>query len=311
MLSVGIDYHAGVWKLALWDEDCEATLHAFSDLAPLLGCLDDIRASSPAVPIVLPSGFGVPLMRARDLLDRDIGEMTLAPPDADGGLAALLAEARPRLPRAFCIPAVKLLPTVPVHRKRNRLDLGTADALCATVWTLYNLRRAGRDRAAPSFLLATIDRAGRVLIVVREGRVVDGIGRMAAGMGEPAPAFWREFVEGRGIGSRRPRDPDRTDADGRGDAAGFWEALAKEIHALLHYYGLPQLVLSGERRAEAAAALGDGLAALPAASPTDGYEAALGAAVLAGGLTGGPTAWTVDALGLRETRERVFDWLTA
>jgi predicted butyrate kinase (DUF1464 family) len=78
----------------------------------------------------------------------------------------------------------------------------------------------------------------------------------------------------------------------------------------LHYYGLPQLVLCGERRAEAAAALGDGLATLPAAAPTDGYEAALGAAVLAGGLTGGPTAWIVDALGLRETRERVFDWLT-
>jgi predicted butyrate kinase (DUF1464 family) len=309
VLSVGIDYQAGVWRLALWDEDREAILQSFSDLARLLGCLDDVCASSPAVPIVLPSGFGIPLTRARDLLDRDIGEMTLASNDDDTGLASLLAEARPRYPRAFCIPSVKLLPSIPLHRKRNRLDLGGADALCAAVWGLYSLRRAGRSPAALSFLLGAIDRTGRTLIVVREGRVVDGLGRTAAGLVEATPTRWRELLERRGLGLRRARDPERPEADGRGDAVAFWEGVAKEIHALLHYYGLPELILSGERRAEAAAALGDGLASLPAVAPTDGYEAALGAAVLAGGLTGGPTAWIVDALGLREARERVCDWL--
>ena len=48
-----------------------------------------------------------------------------------------------------------------------------------------------------------------------------------------------------------------------------------------------------------------------ASSPAGGagHEAALGAAVIAARLTGGPMAGLVQHLGLREVRERALDWL--
>jgi predicted butyrate kinase (DUF1464 family) len=85
--------------------------------------------------------------------------------------------------------------------------------------------------------------------------------------------------------------------------------MAKESHALLAYHGLPEAFITGEWHREAAAALGGCLPCAAFPVPGEGYESALGAAVLAAGLTGGPTAWIVDRLGLREARDRVLDWL--
>jgi predicted butyrate kinase (DUF1464 family) len=312
MLSVGIDYDAVSWKVALWDEEHAADLHTFACAPEMWEFLEEVRRAHPAAPTVLPSGFGVPVTRAGEILDQDILEMTLG---GEGGgvdlLGSFLAEARRRIPRAFCIPAVRLLPTLPPHRKRNRFDLGTADVLCIAAWILHSLDRTGHDRASLAFLLVDIGAAGRALLAIRAGRIVDGIGRTTPGLGEPTPNDAQALLAARGFEVRRARvpRPPGPGAEPSANPAAFWEGIAKESHALLAYHGLPEVFITGERCREAREALGTCVPCASFPPPGEGYESALGAAVLAAGLTGGPTAWIVDGLGLREARDRALDWI--
>lgn len=145
---------SAVREFGSWDEDRAADLQTFVRTADLWEFVEEFIALHPATPIVLPSGFGIPVTRVGEILDQDIVEMTLEPiqPTADG-LGQFLAEARRRSLRAFCIPAVKLLPSVPPQRKLNRVDLGTSDALCSAAWALHTLEATGRAHAACDFVL--------------------------------------------------------------------------------------------------------------------------------------------------------------
>jgi predicted butyrate kinase (DUF1464 family) len=311
MLSLGIDYDTAAWRIAAWDEDRAADLQTFARMDELWDFVEDLIALHPAMPIVLPSGFGVPVTRVGEILDQDILEMTLQPggPTADG-LGKFLAEARRRSLRAFCIPAVKLLPSVPPHRKLNRLDLGTSDALCAAAWAIHCLEAAGRPHAACDFVLLHTRIGTRSQLVIREGRIVDGKGTAADQAGptrEGAPAAFASHP-GMWPSPRRMQDA-QPPAPGCGRAA-LWEAIEKESLGLLGFHKLSEVILTGVRRVEFSQTLASGLPLVQLPTTPDGYEAALGAAVVAAGLTGGPTACLVEHLGLREARERVLDWIT-
>ncbi len=312
MLSLGMDYDGTAWRVAAWDEDREADLRTFAGAAELWEFVEDLTALHPAAPLVLPSGFGIPVTRVEEIMDRDIAEMTLRPerPMADP-LGQFLAEARRRALRAFCIPAVKLLPSVPPHRKLNRVDLGTSDALCAAAWAIHCLGATGRPLAACDFLLLHTRPTARSLLAVREGRIVDGIGASAGLLGagrETRPADLGSVPAPR-ADSRRAANPPSRDR-GAGQTA-LWEAIAKEALGLLGFHNLSEVVPTGVGRAEAVRALAGRLPLCQLPPPPDGYEAALGAALIAAGLTGGPTAPLVQHLGLRESRERVLDWIRA
>src|SRR5207237_5776362 len=88
-----------------------------------------------------PSGYGLPLVPAKDCTDAQLALMSLVRPDDRGasGVAKFSAVARAfrdsGLPVVF-LPGVIHLPTVPPHRKLNRVDLGTADKLCVAALAL-------------------------------------------------------------------------------------------------------------------------------------------------------------------------------
>ena len=89
-----------------------------------------------------PSGYGLPLKRAADCRPCDLALMALVRPDerAQGrGVAKFFAVVHSLcesgLPVVF-LPGVIHLPTVPAHRKINRIDLGTADKLAVTALAL-------------------------------------------------------------------------------------------------------------------------------------------------------------------------------
>jgi predicted butyrate kinase (DUF1464 family) len=311
MLSLGIDHDTTAWRAATWDEDRAAELRTFARPSELWDFVQELVTLHPAIPIVLPSGFGIPVTRVAEIMDRDIGEMTLVlgRPIADE-LGTFLAEARRRSLRAFCIPAVKLLPSVPSHRKVNRLDLGTADALCAAAWALHCLQATGRPYEACNFLLLHTRIDARSLLVVLEGRIVDGIGA-TVGQGDSLPERLRAVLRSRPGGRSRPARVNdiQSRSAGCGDR-GLWEATTKESLGLLDFHRLSEVIPTGVRRIECGQAVGARLPLVELPAQPDGYEAALGAAVVAAGLTGGPTASLVERLGLWEARERVGDWIT-
>src|SRR5690606_1938803 len=101
-----------------------------------------LRDRGPFDLIAGPSGYGLPLTRAADCTERERARMTLVRPDERdrrqgvAGFSALLeALCGSGLPVVF-LPGVVHLPTVPAHRKLNRIDMGTPDKLCVAALAL-------------------------------------------------------------------------------------------------------------------------------------------------------------------------------
>src|SRR5829696_2357975 len=95
-----------------------------------------LTAAGPPDLIVGPSGYGLPLRWAREVTDDDLRLAFLASAGETGGIGGLRTLAgrltQAGLPIVY-VPGVIHLDTVPAHRKLNRVDLGTADKVCATV----------------------------------------------------------------------------------------------------------------------------------------------------------------------------------
>ena len=87
------------------------------------------------------------------------------------------------------------------------------------------------------------------------------------------------------------------------------EALCKEAFGLAVLHGLRDVVLLGDPAPAVNRILETHLRRIALPEMAAGHEASLGAALIAAGLTGGPTAGLVNRLGIREARERVPDWI--
>src|SRR4051812_36090822 len=101
---------------------------------------DLIASVGPFDLIAGPSGYGLPLVAARDLTEDDVRLACLAPAGEGGGIGGLGAVmrslARAASPIVFTPGAIQLA-SVPAHRKINRIDIGTADKVCAAALAIH------------------------------------------------------------------------------------------------------------------------------------------------------------------------------
>jgi predicted butyrate kinase (DUF1464 family) len=279
-----------------------------------------------------PSGYGLPLIRAADCTERDLALMALVRPDERGpddarrqgvlGFSSLLRALRASdLPIVF-LPGVIHLPTVPAHRKINRIDLGTADKLCVAALTLAQRPpKLGLDPNAYHGCLVELGSAFTACLVLSWGRIVDGLG------GTNGPPGWRSGGAWDGelaylLSPLQKRDlfaggvasvPDAT--VGR---QMFRESLVKAVAGLQAVTKFDEVVLSGRLR-ESEPELIEQVAmdlsllarvielkSLPGAWVK---HAAQGAAILADGLACGQYALLVEQLALKTASGTVLDWL--
>jgi predicted butyrate kinase (DUF1464 family) len=235
-------------------------------------------------------------------------------------------------------PGVVHLTSVPAHRKVNRIDMGTADKLCAVVLAIkQETERLQRGPEDVSFVLLELGGAFTAAIAVDEGRVVDGVGGTSGPLGARAAgaldgevAFLMRTVEKDALflggaatvagaeGTAWPAGTMTPRAQRAWDA--YIEQAAKGVAAL--WISAPrahQVLLSGRHATPAArdaltAVLGpvragvdvrvlDGVAAVS-------KHAAQGAALMADGLAGGAMAPIVELLGIREAEGTVLDHLS-
>src|SRR5262245_14308804 len=107
------------------------TAEVVANPAAFVDALATIHRTTPLDLVAGPSGYGLPLVKGKELSDGDVrlAQLTAAGETSGGigGLGTLMrALGRASFPVVFT-PGVVHLASVPAHRKVNRIDLGTAD----------------------------------------------------------------------------------------------------------------------------------------------------------------------------------------
>ena len=304
------------------------------------GLLEVLRAAGPLDLVAGPSGYGLPLLPIAEVGERELTLLCLGKPGGGagvGGLRRLVEGLRSAgLPVVFT-PGVIHLSTVPAHRKVNRVDLGTADKVCAAAFAIdEQARRRGIPASQTAFVMVEMGGAFTAVLSVERGRIVSGqggssgpIGYRAAGALDAEVAFLlgcvtketvfaggAAFVAGAPVASPEAlaaRHDERAECARAALVEGVVKAVAAEL-AVVPNAG--EILLSG-RLAGIAAFREPMLAALSRLAPVSARrasegatkEAARGAALIADGLLGGRHAALVDALCLREAAGTAIDHL--
>jgi len=308
------------------------------DSGPLLQAL---ARHGPYDLVYGPSGYGLPLVSAAGVGERELAEMVLVRPDeaqADtgiGGLRSLLrALVRSGLPVVFG-PGVIHLASVPRHRKYNRIDLGTADKVCAAAYAIVD-QSARRAIALHETAMVLLELGGAftAVLAIANGQIVDGMGGSSGPLGaRAAGALDGElaYLLAPALSKRTLFTGGALDPAGTGevtDVAALWlspahtdgwtalrEAAAKAVRGLVVSVPTPhEIVVSGRlaRVPELVAALAsslDDIAPVIALVPGRASAAAHGGALLADALAGGSHAALADVLRLRESSGSALDHL--
>jgi len=319
------------------------TADALADPSPLIAILEDAHRQRPLDLIAGPSGYGLPLVAARDATDADMRLACLAPEGEPGGIGGLRTLMRllatSPLPVVFT-PGVLHLRTVPPHRKINRVDMGTADKVCAAALAIHEIARASNTSPRESsFILLELGGAFTAALAVDGGRIVDGCGGTAGPMGMRAAgamdgevAFLARTVSKdtlfRGGVASVTGSTDMagalmaepTNEAGRMAWTAFVESVAKAVAALLVAVPSVRRVILSGRMARADTLRGALATRLGPIAPGMTIEhlagfaatakhAAQGAALIADGLAGGESGPLVDAMQLRDASGTVLDYL--
>ena len=314
------------------------TAEALRDPAALV---QRLKAAGPIDLVAGPSGYGLPCVAGDQLTDLDLRLAVLAAEGESGGIGGLRALMRTLADSGLAVvftPGVIHLLSVPAHRKVNRIDMGTADKVCAAALAIREQaarRRCRLDETA--FVLLELGGAFTAAISVSGGRIVDGIGGSSGPLGlRAAGALDGEvaFLAGRvfkstifaggvaSIGGEADVESLATSTSPQRRLA--WEAYAegvvKTVAALCASApDAREVVLSGrvarvaavrEQLARRVNAIARGVTVeLLQGSTSSATQAAEGAALLADGLAGGIHAPLVERLGIRQSRGTVLDHL--
>lgn len=316
------------------------TEDATADPSLVLGI---IERASPLDLVVGPSGYGLPLAKASELTESDIRLACLAPRGDSGGIGGLSSLMRAMGTASVPVvitPGVVHLPSVPAHRKVNRVDMGTADKVCAVALAVHEqARRRGCPEREVSFILLELGGAFSAALAVEEGCIVDGLGGSSGPLGAAScgaldgeVAFLAGQVSKQmlfsggalavaGIPEARAEAIAEVTTPARQKALeAYLESIVKAVAALAVSAPSARVVVLSGRLAKVTTIRGGLMSRLSRVIPGVTIEllsglasvakhAAQGAALLADGLAGGSAAPLVDALGLRDAKGTVLDHL--
>lgn len=169
MIFAGIDPGSGTYAISFVNEVGNVVYYKEipSHLIPhySLSLVREIEGRKPSL-VALPSGHGLPLVKVREVTEDIIFLVTLADPEKEGSLRNFLRSSM-FFKNAYIIPGVIELDSVPVYRKLNVIDMGTADKVASAFFyrTYYD-----------SFVLIEAGTNFSSLLVVLDGKIIDGFG---------------------------------------------------------------------------------------------------------------------------------------
>lgn len=269
-----------------------------------------------------PSGYGLPLVRADEATDEELRLAFLAPDGEPGGIGGLRQLARlfakSGLPIVYTPGAIHL-PSIPVHRKLNRVDLGTADKVATAALGIWSqAERLAIPPDATSFLMLELGGAFTAALAVDGGAIRDGIGGTSGPIGWQSGGSWDgevAFLAG-GVTKEMLFRGGAAECGNAGLAA-YIEGVLKAALALTAVVPKPREILLSGRHANDPAvrdALRPRLSAIAPVMDLTGRarvakQGAEGAAILADGLAGGGCRSIVTAMGIGEAHGSALDYL--
>jgi predicted butyrate kinase (DUF1464 family) len=314
-----------------------------ADPGPLVRLLVD---HGPFELVLGPAGYGLPLVPGDQVGERELALIVLlredephGPVGVGGMRATVRALIAADLPLVFGPGAIHL-PTIPAHRKWNRIDLGTADKVASAALCIADqARRLGLAYEETSFIMLELGGAFSAALAIDRGQIVDGIGGSCMPIGARScgaldaevayllgGALSKETVYSGGaldphgtLDLSAPEALEALRADPRYHQGwlALEEGAVKAALALTVSVPRPREILVAGRLARAPGlldALAERLAGVADVRTATGLgtrakSAAQGAALLADGLAGGPYAPLVEQLRLGEASGTVVDHL--
>lgn len=265
-MSIGIDYKAGTWKTCFTENGQTIELCTFGNSDATLAYIESICAVYSEPIIALSSALETTLCSMQALLEEQ--EHSATPADV-ADLHTFLVAIGSFNAKNFHLPALKSLKSIPRYRKRKRKDMGNTDKLCSVTTLLYRMRQQEASWPEMRFLYLEVGEDDRSIVVVKDGRIVDGM------------TVDIEHVA------------EEDDEDEQEQA--FWEGLAEDVAGLMAIHHFEDIVVI-DRRSSAQDTLkkrtvvdrlGDTyqLYLFPRSeSEPAGFETAIGASLIAEGL---------------------------
>ncbi|MBV9228335.1 MAG: DUF1464 family protein [Chloroflexi bacterium] len=267
-LSIGIDYSVNCWQTCLMENGQVLALSTFGDAQATFSYVKQICASYPepiitlSIPLQTTFGPFLNVASASELSQNDLKEFLIAANEINL--------------RSYSLPAIKYLPGIPHYRKLNRSDMGSSDQLCAVATLLYRMRKQEAAWSEMRFLYLEADYTSRCITVIQDGCIVDGIRKTptidSAIYGDMTEAEQEKLLE-----------------------QAFWEGLAQDLAGLMALHHFEDIVMGNTCSSASDSALKDAvidrlgdtyqLYLFPGSqSEQEGFETAIGAAIIAEGL---------------------------
>ncbi len=307
--------------------------------------VDALQAAQPLDLVIGPSGYGLPWVGIEEFSEQELFLFILADErernqiSVLGGMAEMIGMLKASgLPILF-MPGVIHLPTVPEHRKANKIDMGTADKLCCLALGIFDqARRHQLAYKESSFIFVEVGGAYTAVMAVQNGQVVDGLGGSSGGPGYYAlgamdgelayllGSFPKAVLFSGGVASMTGQptlSPEEALAlrQTNPSIGQAWEALfegvTKSVAAEMTVVPHPREILLSGRLCRTPAIREELAARLSGFAPVHhltgiaqvAKEAAQGAALIANGMAGGQFADLVEAMRLKEAKGTVLDYL--
>ncbi len=186
MRALGIDPGTGNFDFCCIEDDVDRVVLDETLPSSMVAHETDkvIRLIKNASPdfIVGPSGYGIAFKHVSQLTDEDFALTTLEKKSDTGiavlsGVRRLLRMIKNEGMNAYTVPGVIQLPTVPLHRKINKIDMGTADKTCVTAYAIWDQARKYNIRYdATRLICLELGLGYNAVIAVENGKIIDGIG---------------------------------------------------------------------------------------------------------------------------------------
>lgn len=281
-LSVGIDRHPESWKICMMEDGQTVELCSFADSSLALVYIERTCLLYPELTMTVSLRIDVPFIPLSTLTDQQLEGM--ANPDQQSEMEHFLKVARSINLNSYILPSVKYLPAVPLYRKFMRANLGSSSDVCAAAALLFRLRE--REAAWPDmrFLSLSISHHLASVQAIEEGYIVNGMEIMHIDLAQV-----------------------KKELDGHMQQLSeqaFWEELTQGLAGLMAIHHCEDIVVRGPSQEAFSERFADTYQVylFPYnASDNAGYEAALGAAVIAEGLyRAGYAAGVVERLQIRE-----------